>query len=205
MANFNWVDYIFLAIFFFTILAGLSRGFIKEVVSLGTLIAAFIVATMFSHSLAAYFTSSSAVQSAVSQSTAAMGVNTAQTVSYAAIGVSFGCLFVGTMIVGSLVGFFLNLAFSIGILGVGNRLLGGVFGAAKAFIICLVIIFCVQLTSLGSQPWWRKSYIVGQFQPGVVWLGGLVSPALATLKDKAGDTFKDVNSTIQGVTSQFQQ
>lgn len=199
MANLNWVDYIFLIIFFFSMVSGFSRGLVKEVVSLGTLIAAFIVATMFSNSLAAYFNNTSVVQTAVSQTSTAIGVSTAQPISYASIGVSFGVLFVGTMIVGSIIGFFLNLAFSIGILGIGNRVLGGVFGLAKAFIINLVIIFVVQLTAVGGNTWWKQSYIVNQYQPSVVWLGGMVSPALAKLKEKANETLQGVNSSLQNV------
>ena len=196
MANFNWVDYVWITIFVFSTLAGFGRGFVKEIVSLATIIAAFIVATMFSEQLAAHFTSSAAVQNVVSESSQAIGMNTSQPVSYAAIGVAFGLLFIGTMIAGAMVGFFLNMAFSIGILGIGNRILGAAFGCARGAILVLVIIFCVQLTSAGTSSWWRGSQIVKEYQPAVAWLGNLVSPHLADLKQRAVDTFQDVNSTV---------
>src|SRR5690349_15183716 len=98
MQNFNWVDYIFIAIFFFSMLAGFGRGFVREVVSIATLIAAFVVATMFSNPLAVAFTSSPAVQNVVTQANSAIGVNTAQPVSYLALGISFGLLFAGTVL-----------------------------------------------------------------------------------------------------------
>ncbi|MFW8696320.1 CvpA family protein, partial [Mesorhizobium japonicum] len=81
-------------------------------------------------------------------------------VSYAALAISFGLLFAGTVIAGSIVGYVLNIAFQTGILGFGNRILGAGFGLCRGFIICLVIIFVVQLTPLGSEPWWHQSQIV---------------------------------------------
>ena len=200
MSNLNWVDYIVLAIFFFSILAGLTRGLVREVVSLVTLIAAFAVAIMFSSQLAAVFTNTAVVQSVVNQASGAIGVNTAQPVSYMALGISFGLLFAGTVIVGAIIGYCLNIAFQTGILGIGNRLLGAVFGLARGFIINLVIIFLVQLSPLSSEAWWQQSYFVGVFQPAVVWLGDFVSPSLANLKAKFGQTFQNVNSQIQNVT-----
>lgn len=196
MANFNWVDYIWIAILLFSMLAGFGRGFVKEIVSLASIVAAFIIATMFAQQLAAHFTSTSAVQSVVTQSSSAIGMNTSQPVSYAAIGISFGLLFAGTMIAGAILGFFLNFAFSIGILGIGNRILGAAFGLVKGGILVLVIIFCVQLTSAGSSASWKKSQIVAQYQPAVAWLGRLVSPHLATLKEKAVQTLQEVNSQL---------
>jgi membrane protein required for colicin V production len=196
MANFNWVDYVCIAIFVLSMLAGFGRGFVKEVVSLATIIAAFIVATMFAQQLAVHFTSSSAVQNVVTESSSAIGMSTAQPVSYAAIGVAYGLLFVGTMIVGAIIGFFLNMAFSIGILGIGNRILGAAFGLARGLILVLVIIFCIQLTSASTASWWRNSQIVAQYQPAVIWLGNMVSPHLATLKEKAAQTLQDVNTSL---------
>jgi membrane protein required for colicin V production len=199
-SNLNWVDYIFIAIFLFSMLAGFGRGFVKEVVSLATLVAAFVVATMFANSLALQFTSSASVQSVVSDASNAIGVNAAQPVSYAAIGLSFGLLFAGTVIVGAIVGFFLNMAFSVGILGFGNRVLGALFGLCRGFIINLVIIFMFQLTTIGTSTWWVQSQIVQMYQPSVVWLGGIVSPSLANLKQKATDALQNAGSKIQSIT-----
>jgi membrane protein required for colicin V production len=199
-ANFNWVDYIFIAIFLLSTLMGFGRGIVKEIVSLITLVAAFVVAAKFSNQLALYFTDSSAVQGAVSQASSAIGMNASQPVSYAALGISFGLLFAGTMIAGSIVGFFLNVAFQAGILGIGNRLLGAGFGFARGFIFNLVIIFLVQLTPFAAETWWQESALVKTFQPGVVWLGNIVSPSLANLKDRFSGVLNDAGSVVQDVS-----
>lgn len=203
MANLNWVDYIFLAIFLFSILGGLSRGFVKEVISFAALIAAFIIAALFSQHLANVFTSSSSVQNVVSQASSAIGTSAAKPVSYLALGLSFAILFAGTIIAGSIISYFINVAFQTGVLGVGNRLLGGVFGLCRGFLINLVIIFLVQLTPFSDAASWRQSQIVSSYQPAVQWLAGIVSPSLANLKEKIGQTLQNVNSQIQNLTNTY--
>src|SRR5205085_9070962 len=119
----NWFDYLLLIILILSILGGFGRGFIREILSLLTWIAAFIIATLFSHTLAAVFTSSASVQNVIGQASDAIGVNAAQPVSYVAIAISYAVLFLGTVIAGSILSFFLNAAFQIGVLGLANRLL----------------------------------------------------------------------------------
>lgn len=203
MSNLNWVDYIILVIFFFSILAGFGRGLVREVISLLTIVAAFVVASMFAGSVADAFTSSASVQTVVSQASASTGVNASQSASYIALGLSFTILFVATIIAGAIIGYFINMAFQAGVLGIGNRLLGGVFGLVRGFIINLVIIFVVQLTPFASQAPWQQSQMVVSFQPAVVWLGGIVSPALANLKQKIGSSLQDVNSSVQSITNSY--
>lgn len=197
MSNLNWIDYIILLIFFFSIIAGFIRGFVKEVVSLITLVAAFVIATMFSNALAQLFTSHPSVQNAVSQATTSLGVDTAQPVSYIALGISFALLFAGTIIVGMIVSFFLNFAFKSGVLGIGNRLLGGIFGLVRGYIINLALIFVVQLTPLGTQASWSQSQFVNMYQPAVQWLGNIVSPSLANLKARFEQTIQNFGSQLQ--------
>lgn len=203
MANLNWVDYIILIIFLFSILAGFGRGLVRELISLLTLVAASVVASMFSNSLATAFTNNASVQSVVNEASSTIGSTASQSASYLALGLSFTLLFVGTMIVGSLFGYFINMAFQTGVLGIGNRLLGGVFGLVRGYIINLIIIFVVQLTPLANQPAWQQSQLVMGFQPSVQWLNGIVSPTLANLKAKIGDSLQDVNSSIQNMTNSY--
>jgi membrane protein required for colicin V production len=200
MENLNVIDYILLAIFAFSILVGFGRGFVREMVSLITVFAAFIVAIMFAGPIAASFTNSAGVQNAVSQATSVIGVSTAQPVSYVAIGISFGVLFAGTIVIGALIGFFLNIAFQAGMLGVGNRILGAVFGFVRGFIFNIVIVFVVQLTPFVAEAWWQHSQLVNSFQPAVVWLGGIVSPNLTNMKARFEQTIQNVNSSLQNMS-----
>lgn len=204
MSGMNFVDITILVILFVSAVIGFSRGFISEVVSLLTLIAAIMVAIYFSEPLATYFTASSSVQGVVSSSSSAIGVNTATPVSYVALGISFALLFAGTLIAGAIVKLLLNLIFKTGVLGIGNSLLGGVFGIVRGGFIVLVIIFLVQLSPLSSESWFQQSQLVARFQPGVTWLASNVSPTLAGLQSKFGQTVQDLGSSVRSATNRFQ-
>lgn len=194
MSSLNWVDNIILFVFFMSVVAGLMRGLVKEVISLLTWLAAFIVAVIFSPKLAAMFTSSPSVQSMVSGASTAVGLNTAQPVSMFAIGVSFIALFVGTLIVGSLINSLTSRAVERQGISFANRLLGSVFGLARGFIIVLVIIFLVQLSPIQQQPYWSSSQFVNAFQPAVQWFGNLVQPGFQSLKAKVDTTLQNTNA-----------
>jgi membrane protein required for colicin V production len=199
MDNLNIIDYLLIAVLVFSMIRGLSRGLIKEVIGLLTFIAAFIIAIVFSTRLAGTFTNTAGVQGVLSQASSAIGVNTAQPVSYVAIGISFALLFGATVIIGSILGLILNVFFQYGVLGLGNRLLGSVFGFCKGFILCAVIAFVVQLTPFVTSPLWQHSQIVASLQTTVEWIGGVVSPSLVNLKSRFGQTIQNVNSSIHNM------
>lgn len=204
LESLNWVDYVIIAIFLISVLSGFSRGLVKEVISLITLIVAVVVASLFATTLAASMTSSASVQNAVTDASNSIAVNAgtvSQTVSYAAIGLSFAVIFAATILVGAIIGLIINLALSAGVLGIGNRLLGCVFGLGRGFILSLVLIFVLQLTVVSKQPWWQASYCVQQYQPAVAWLGSIVSPNLEMLKEKATEVMQNVGGQLQAPDS----
>lgn len=195
MSNLNWVDLVILAIFLISVLAGLMRGLVKEIISLATWIAAIFIAVMFSSKLAMLFTSTQPVQSMVSSTSTSIGSSTAHPVSLLAIGISFLILFIGTMIIGAIINYIISSAMSSIGLGLINRLLGAVFGLARGFLIVVVAIFLVELSSIQQNPWWQQSQFVDNFQPAVKWLSDLVSPSLANLKVKMSETIQRANVT----------
>lgn len=200
MSSYNWVDYVFLAIFLFSMVSGFIRGFVSKAISLITLIAAFVVAITFASPLSNTIMNYPSVQNTLAQFSNTVGVNTTQPVTYLALGISFGLLFAATAMIGSILGLLIGAVFQTGILGIGNRIFGAIFGLVQGFLINLVIIFLVQLIPLSSQPWWQQSVIVGQFQPAVAWLGNIVSPALSNIKARIEPTLQNVNSTLQNIT-----
>ncbi len=192
MNNYNAMDIIILLIIFSSIIIGLLRGLISEVVSLITLIAAFAVAIYFTSPLVAKFTSTATVQHMVSQTSNSMGVNTAQPVSYMAFALCFAVLFVATLLAGLIIRALINVAFATGVVGIGNRIFGGVFGFVRGILIAIVIIFLIQLSPLSSESWWQQSKLVPQFRPAIAWLGNIVSPTLANIKAKLGSSMENL-------------
>lgn len=198
MSEFNFIDYIIIAVFGLSVISGLTRGFLKEIISLGTWIAACVVSTLFSSKLAATFSGAgsqmqSMVSSATSGTTAAVS---AQAVSMLSIGASFLGLFVVTLMAGSVVNYLLTSA-AVATFSLTNRLLGGLFGALRGFVIVVVLIFVTQLTPVATQSFWTSSQLVGMFQPSVAWFGGLVSPGLEALKTQAEQAVQNVSGEVQ--------
>lgn len=184
MDHLNWIDYVILGIFGLSIIAGFARGLVKEIISLLTLVAAFIVATLFASPLAVSFTQSDSVQNVVNQASNTSGMDVTQSASYAAIGLSFAVLFAATLLIGALIGSVFNMVLQTSVLGIGNRIFGAAFGFCRAFIINLVLIFVIQLTSFASDPVWQDSQLVARYQPAVAWLGAHVSPVLENIKER---------------------
>jgi membrane protein required for colicin V production len=201
MASLNFVDIIILVIFALSIVIGFGRGLVSEVISLVALVAAFAVAIYFTTPLADYFTNAASIKQVVSQSSDTMGASTAHPASYAALAISFILLFVATIVVGIIVKAILNLAISAGGVGVGNRILGGIFGFVRGFLINLVIIFIVQLSPLNDEHWWQQSKFVPQFQPAVQWLENVISPTLANLKTHLNPAAEKVTTPTDDETS----
>lgn len=191
---FTSVDYFVLFIFGLSILAGYIRGFLREVISLVTWVAASIVSTMFSGKLANTFSgTTSSAPSAISAST---GIDVAQSASMLSIGASFVTLFVGTLVAGYLVSTLITgFAASAGG-SLSNRFLGALFGGIRGFILVIILMFVAELTPMGDQPAWTSSSFVKSFQPVVSWVEKLVEPGLQNVRKRA-------ESAVQGATDSF--
>ncbi len=207
MQHLNYVDFFILAIFGLSMLLGLMRGFLHEVLSLFTWIGASVVSSMFSSKLAAKFGGSvTADPSVLTSSVADASMNLAtQSASLMAIGLSFVFLFLGTFILGSLLTRILTSATESGGIGLANRFLGAVFGGLRAFLIATIIIFVVQLTPMALEPVWAGSATVAAFQPLVKMINDVVQPNIVKIKSKAQglstvvtDQIKNVGSTLGG-------
>lgn len=195
MTEFNAVDYVIIGVFVISIMAGLLRGMIKEIIALATWVAAFVVSSMFSVKVATSFTNSSSVQSALTNASSGIaGVNPAEQLTVLSLGMSFIALFATTLIIGSLLGYMISRAVEGHGISLTNHLFGGVFGILRGFLIVLVVIFLFQLAPIAQEPWWAQSRFVVAFQPAVKWLENVVSPQLENLKKKMNDAVSNHNA-----------
>lgn len=191
MGNMNWVDYVVIGVFFLSTLAGLMRGLVKELFSLLAWVAAFVLATLFATRLAAVFSGSSQIQSTVSSATNGSAV---QPMSMISIGVSFLLIFIGVLILGKIISFFISSAVEGGGISFVNRFLGAIFGFGRGVLLVLVMMFLVGLSPMATEDYWTQSYFVHAMQPELKWLDDTVSPSIQNLKTSVGDTFKNVNT-----------
>ena len=147
LAPFDWAIIALLAI---STLMSLRRGFFKEALSLGTWIAAFVVARQF-HSPMDQLLETQIVDSLM-RSIAA-----------------FAALFVGTLLVGAALGFFLSALIDATGLSSTDRVLGMVFGFARGALIVTVVIGLLNLTPLVDDSWYTTAFLVPHFETVAQW------------------------------------
>lgn len=130
------LDCIAVALLVLSMLLGLVRGLMFEVISLVGWVAAFVVAQCFATDLGRWLPLGEAEPGW----------------RYAA---GFVLLFVGVAFaIGLLATLTRKLVAAIGLRPV-DRVLGGVFGAARAAVALLALAVVVHLLALGESSWWR--------------------------------------------------
>jgi len=148
----NWTDCIILGVLALSVLIGLFRGLISEVLSLVIWIAAFWMAWAFGPVVSAH------LEHIISM----------PTLRYC---VGYGVCFVTVLIIGALVRFAVRrLIWSTGLSGI-DRMFGMVFGFVRGVLIVTLLVFLVGLTAFTREPWWQQSVLLPQFQEAAAWLG----------------------------------
>ena len=148
----NWTDYLIIGVLALSVLIGLWRGLISEVLALVIWVAAFWVAMTFGPAVAGSFEHAIALPSA-------------------RILVGYGLCFIVVLIVGALVRFVVGkLIESTGLSGT-DRLLGMLFGFARGVLLVTLAVFLLGFTAFTHDPWWRQSSLLPQFEGAASWLG----------------------------------
>ena len=156
----NWADYLIVIVIALSMLIGLWRGLLREVISLATWIAAFAIAFLFAEDGAAHLTPYLDLPSL-------------------RVAAAFGGLFLATLLIGGLVGILAaQLVDYTGLTGT-DRMLGMVFGFGRGAIIVAILVLAAGLTPLPNDPWWRQSVLLPHFQETALWLRGGLPPELA--------------------------
>lgn len=141
----NWADWTILAIVAISTLIGLSRGFVRETLSLLTWVAAFVIAMMFRDELAPLLS------------------RLVDTPSLQAIA-AFAILFIATLLAGA----GLNMTLSAFVEATGlsgtDRVLGMVFGLLRGCIVVLaLLILAPALVPVEEDSWWQESVLIPHF------------------------------------------
>jgi membrane protein required for colicin V production len=192
--TYTWIDYLIIVVFALSMLLGLKRGFIKEAISLATVITAFFIAITFSSKFANSLDNSAAAKSVVSSLASVFGeANVSDALALIMLGLSFFILFILTMIVGEIINKIVSGVTLVPGLGMIDHLLGAGFGAVRAFLISVVILFLLNLTSVPESKAWTQSQFQSKFESSIIWLSNIVKPGLEIVKDKVGNAFQDVN------------
>ena len=147
LAPFDWAIVAVLAI---STLMSLRRGFLKEALSLGTWIAAFVVARQFHEPMDQLL--ETYIVDSLMRSIAA-----------------FAALFVGTLLIGAALGFLLGALINATGLSSTDRVLGMVFGFARGALIVTVVVGLLNLTPLVGDSWYTSATLAPHFETVAQW------------------------------------
>jgi membrane protein required for colicin V production len=139
VATFDWVV---LALLLGSMLLGLWRGLVYEVLSVLSWIAAFVLAPWFARDAGALLPMD----------------GMSEGLRYAA---GFALVFIGVLFAGGLVAWLTKkLVEAVGLRPV-DRALGAAFGVVRGVLLVLAVAVVVQLTALRHGTWWTESVAAG--------------------------------------------
>lgn len=142
----NWLDIVLIVIIAWSVLAGLARGLARVVVGIGATILAIILAAWFYGSVGAIF------QEYVSSRSVANIIG-------------FLIIFIGVLVIGSLIGVMLAKLFKWVGLGWLDRLLGGAVGLLRGVVVAIVLIMVLMAFTPKPPP---QSVVNSRLAPYVI-------------------------------------
>lgn len=142
------LDWAMLAVLAISVLVGLWRGLVYELLSLAGWLVAWFVAQRWGAAL-----------------TEGLPLGTPGSASRAGLG--FAVVFIATLLLWSLLARLLRMLVAATPLQLFDRVLGAGFGLLRGVLILLVAATLVALTPLSKAPWWLASR-------GATWLGHAV-------------------------------
>ena len=148
----NWADYTILAVLGLSVLMGLWRGFIGEVLALLCWVAAFWVAWMLGPALADHFSASISTPSV-------------------RVVLAYVLCFITVLIAGAIVTYLMRKLVEGSGLSGSDRLLGMVFGLVRGFALVTLVVLLLGFTAFRRDPWWNESRLLPNFETGARWLG----------------------------------
>lgn len=182
----NWFDYAIIATLALSILVGLWRGFIGEVLALLCWVLAFWIAWMFGPLLADRFTNAISVPSV-------------------RVLLAYALCFVAVLIAGAIVSYLMRQLVSGSGLSGTDRLLGMVFGLIRGFALVVLVVLLMKFTPVVRDEWWQASKMLPTFDNGAQWVTSFLpenvarylEPAAAALPAAAGALIKPPAPVVQ--------
>lgn len=154
----NVADIVILSVLLVSVLVGLFRGLVGEVLSLVRWIAAFWVAAVFGGQVGQLY--SPWLHEPEARIVAG----------------SITC-FVAVLIVAGLITWMLRRVLSFSHLRAGDTLLGMLFGLARGLLLVTFGVLMLGFTPVPREAtWWQQSLLLPSFENGATWLAGALPP-----------------------------
>lgn len=166
MASFNGVDYAIIVIIALSVLTGLVRGFVRELIALCVWLGAIWVGFTYSSDVSPY------IRGYIQDPTL-------RTV------ISFVLLLLATLLIGGLVSTALSFVLSRSPLRGTDRLLGMGFGFVRGTFIIALMIGILNMTSLGKDRIFKRGELYQHFKPLSDWMFSFTPKLLDQVNKKA--------------------
>ena len=161
-------DYVILAVISISVLLGLWRGLLAEVLALVIWFVALWAAWQFGEPVSAYLPA---------------GLRDPAARLFAA----WLLIFVLVLIAGAVIGWMLRLLVQgTGLTGT-DRMLGMLFGAARGLLIVTLAVLLAGMTPLPRDAWWRQSALIPTFQHAAQRLQAHLPPQVARYMSYASE------------------
>ena len=157
------IDLIIIAIIGLSVLTGLFRGFVKELIALCVWVVAIWLAFTYSQEVSSW------LQPYIQDLTA-------RTV------VAFVAILLVTIIIGSIFNAMLSFVLRRSGLSGTDRLLGMGFGFVRGVFIVTLLLLVFDIAAIPYQPYTKDSRLVGKFVPLVNWLSGFMPDFIKHMK-----------------------
>lgn len=154
----NIADIVILTVLLISVLIGLMRGLVGEVLSLVRWVAAFWIASVFG---------------------AQVGELYGRWLHEPAARIVAGSVtcFVAVLIVGGLIAWFVRRLITYSGLRGGDSFLGMAFGLARGLLLVTFVVLMLGFTPIPREAaWYRQSTLLPAFQNGAAWLAGALPP-----------------------------
>ena len=142
-------DYAVLGIVGISILVGVWRGVVSELLALAAWVVAFFAAREFAVSVVPWLT----------QWIADPGL---------CLAAAYGGIFVGVLLIFAILRLVISMMLTAVGLGLLDRLLGACFGALRGALIVLIAVMLAGLTPLPAQPYWRDATLAQALETAVI-------------------------------------
>ena len=180
------LDWILLAFIGLSALLSLTRGFVREAISLVSWGAAFAVTGKFYEQLAAVFTFSNDEMTRIV--------------------LAVICLFLGTLVAAGLLSKLINSLLSKSGLSAVDRLLGVIFGLLRGILVLAALLAFMQilfrmhiLSFVAEASWWKDSVLLPELSRIVNWFFQYMNSVPAD--SAAGAAAEAVSNAVSGAVS----
>ena len=178
----NWFDYAIIATLALSILVGLWRGFIGEVLALLCWVLAFWVAWMFGPLLAEQFSGAISVPSV-------------------RVLLAYALCFIAVLIAGAIVSYLMRKLVSGSGLSGTDRLLGMVFGLVRGFALVVLVVLLMKFTPVVRDEWWQTSKVLPTFENGAQWVTSYLPKNIARYLEPAAAALPTATDTLINPTA----